>query len=124
MSRPDPTAKAEAWEKINGPGYGSLHLTRAAMDGFNHAHQRDLLVPYVERFFATVPAVVESRDHPFRTAYVRRLFPSYRVEPEIAERARAVIAAQAERLPTLGRLLREETDELERAIACRSHAGG
>ena len=124
VSRPDPAAKAEAWERIHGRGYGSLHLTRAALDGFNHAHQRDLLAPYVEWFFAAVPRGVEGRDHSFQTAYVRRLFPSYRVESEVAERARAVIALEGERLPTLGRLLREETDELERAIACRAYAAG
>ena len=40
-SRPTAEAKAEAWERINGEGYGSFHLTRAAMLGFFWPHQQD-----------------------------------------------------------------------------------
>ena len=36
---PDAAVKAAAWERIHGEGYGSFHLTQAAMLGFNHAHQ-------------------------------------------------------------------------------------
>ena len=123
VSRPDEATKAGTWARIHGDGYGSFHLDRAAMAGFRHAHQGVLLEPYVERFFEAVPAVVETREHPFVRAYVGRLFPFDRPEPAVAARARAVIAAHGERLPALDRQLREATDDLERAIACRAFAG-
>ena len=60
------------------------------MRGFNHAHQAALLAPYVERFFDALPAVAAQRDHPFLRAYVTALFPHYRPEPALVERARAL----------------------------------
>ena len=39
-SRPSVSAKHEAWERINGRGYGSDYLTRSAIAGFQWRHQR------------------------------------------------------------------------------------
>jgi aminopeptidase N len=122
VSAPDAALKAEAWVRIHADGYGSLHRTRAAMAGFNHAHQAALLAPYVEAFFAAAPGVVASHEHAFSNAYVARLFPGYRVEEEIALRARALADAERDRLPTLRRLLLEAADDLERALRCRAVA--
>ena len=124
VAAPDAAAKAAAWSRIHGEGYGSLHRTRAAMAGFNHAHQADLLAPYVDAFFAALPGVAESHEHAFTSAYVTRLFPSYRVEMGIAERARVLAADEGDRLPSLRRLLLEAADDLERAVACRAVAAG
>ena len=120
---PDPAVKAAAWERIHGEGYGSFHLTQAAMLGFNHAHQAALLAPYVERFFAALPAVAAERDHPFVRAYVTALFPAYRPEPG-ARRAhpRDGRRRRARELPSLRRLLLEAADDMERAVVCRSFA--
>jgi aminopeptidase N len=122
VSRPDEVVKAEAWGRINGRGYGSFHLDRAAMAGFRHAHQATLLEPYVERFFEALPTVVAEREHPFVRSYTARLFPFDRPLPAVAARAREVIATHGERLPTLDRQLREAVDDLERAMACRAFA--
>jgi aminopeptidase N len=122
VSRPDAAVKAEAWDRINGRGYGSFHLDRAAMAGFRHAHQATLLEPYVERFFEALPTVIAERDHPFVRAYTARLFPFDQPRPEVAARAREVIAIHGQRLPTLDRQLREAVDDLERSIACRAFA--
>jgi aminopeptidase N len=116
------SAKAEAWAQIHADGYGSLHQTRAAMAGFNHAHQAALLAPYVDAFFEAVPGVVASHEHAFASAYVARLFPGYRVEAGIVARSRALAAAEGDRLPTLRRLLVEAADDLERAVMCRAVA--
>ena len=40
---PTPRSKQAAWERINGQGYGSDYLTRAAIAGFQWLHQRDIL---------------------------------------------------------------------------------
>src|SRR5665811_1942952 len=88
------SAKSEAWARIHAEGYGSLHRTRAAMAGFNHAHQATLLAPYVDAFFAAVRGVVAGHENAFSNTYVARLFPAYRVEPEMVAsvRARATIS--------------------------------
>jgi aminopeptidase N len=122
VGRPDAAVKAEAWLRINGGGYGSFHLDRAAMGGFRHAHQAALLAPYREGFFEAIPTVAGEREHPYVRAYIARLFPFDRPEPAVAARAREVIAVHGERLPTLDRQLREAVDDLERAMACRAFA--
>jgi aminopeptidase N len=90
-SEPTPEAKAAAWEKFQGDGYGSLYLTSAAMSGFTWSDQRTLLEPYVEKFFAAIPGVFRSKDKEFATDYFRALFPGYRVERDILERSEAVL---------------------------------
>jgi len=119
---PDAAVKTVAWERINGEGYGSFHLTQAAMLGFNHAHEAALLAPYVDGFFAALPAIAAERDHPFLRAYVTALFPAYRPEPALVERARALADERGAELPSLRRLLLEAADDMERAIVCRSFA--
>ena len=119
---PDPAVKAAVWERIHGEGFGSFHLTEAAMRGFSHAHQAALLAPYVDRLFAALPAVAAERDHPFLRSYVTILFPAYRPEPRLVERARAMAHEQGAEIPGLRRLLLEAADDMERAIVCRSFA--
>ena len=119
---PDPAVKAAAWERIHGEGYGSFHLTQAAMNGFNHAHQATLLAPYVDRFFEALPTVAADRDHPFVRAYVTALFPAYRPEAALVARARELAEARGEKLPSLRRVLLEAADDMERAVVCRAFA--
>ena len=121
-SAPDPAVKAEAWERFGGEGYGSLKLTTAAMGGFNWAKQRDLLEPYVERFFAEVPGIFQAKDKAYFSDYFESLFPGYRVERDVLGRSQRLLAEAGEADPSLARMLREANDELERAIRCREYA--
>jgi aminopeptidase N len=118
----DAGTKAAAWDRIHGAGYGSFHLTAAAMSGFNHAHQAALLEPYVDRFFEMLPGVAAERDHPFLRAYVGSLFPVYRPDAALVARARDLAEARGGDLPGLGRLLVEAADDMERAVVCRAFA--
>ncbi|MGB4863771.1 MAG: aminopeptidase N [Tepidiformaceae bacterium] len=123
-SVPTAEAKAEAWEKLNGDGYGSLYLTVAAMSGFNWSEQRALLEPYVERFFAALPNVFRTKDKEFTSDYFRALFPGYRVERELLAKSEAVLAGYGDELPLLARMVKEANDDLQRAILCREFAAG
>jgi aminopeptidase N len=125
VSEPDAETKAEAWRRFHEQGeqaYGSLHLTAAAMSGFHWWTQRDLLDPYVERFFEQLPEVFEQRDHEFARTYFGALFPGHRVERAVLERGERLLAEVGDRLPLLTRTLREANDDLERAIKCRAFA--
>ncbi len=120
---PDAAVKGRAWERFLGEGYGSLHLTAAAMSGFHWPQQRQLLAPYVERFFEVLPAVARERDREFTQAFFGQLFPHHVIEPALLERSRAALAA-VDGEPLLSRLLRETNDDLQRAIRCRDFARG
>jgi aminopeptidase N len=121
-SRPDEHSKGEAWERINGAGYGSDYLTRAAMAGFQWGHQRALLEPFREHFFERIRDVYRGRDHVFAQSYVRWLVPDLWAEPTVLGRLRAESAALDEENELLRRQLDEVGDDLERAIRVQAYA--
>jgi aminopeptidase N len=118
---PDAATKEQAWGRINGDGYGSLHLDRAAMAGFNWASQAALLEPYVERFFSSLETVFGTREHEAAKAYFSALFPHYRVDEVALGLARSILAS-IDGPPQLERLLIEAIDRQERAQASRRFA--
>jgi aminopeptidase N len=119
-SRPDPVAKREAWERIDGQGYGSDYLTRAAIGGFQWVHQRDLLMPFREPFYARVERVYATRDHAFAGAFARGLVPDRWAEPAELERLRDFQAALPGQQSLLRRHLEEIADDLARDIRVRA----
>jgi aminopeptidase N len=121
-SRPTVRNKQEVWEKINGDGYGSFHLTRAAMLGFLWPNQDEVLNPFIDRFFDRIREIFETRDHPFARAYLLALFPAYQAQPDVLERAKQLIGSLDSSLPTLTRQMTEVADELERQIRVRAFA--
>ena len=124
VSTPDAAAKAEAWTRINGEGYGSLYLTGAAMSGFNWWAQAKLLEPYTDKFFDQLPSIFSEREKEFAGDYFRSLMPGYRVEQAVLERSQQLLASLGEDQATLIRMLREANDDLSRAIDCRRFAEG
>lgn len=84
--------------------------------------QRDLLQPYVYRFFETVTNVAETKPNEYTQSFIGSLFPGYRVEQPILDRSERLLAETPERLTVMVRLLKEANDDLARAIACRAFA--
>ena len=121
-SVPSAAAKEEAWQKIHTDGYGSFHLTRAAMQGFFWPQQGPFVEPYVERFFGSVRDIFATRDHPFARSYLLALYPAYRADPAVLERSRRLLSELNGKLPTLSRQLAEVTDDLDRQIKVRAFA--
>jgi aminopeptidase N len=119
-ARPTAEAKREAWAQINGEGYGSYHLTRAAMQGFQSFRQRELLRPYRDAFFEEVRGIFATRDHPFARSYLLNLSPDLWAEPEVLARAKTLRASLDPEEQTLSRLLAEKIDDLDRAIRARA----
>ncbi|MEX2375637.1 MAG: M1 family aminopeptidase, partial [Dehalococcoidia bacterium] len=124
ISRPDPAVKQSAWDKFSDEaGFGSLHLTAAAMSGFHWWIQAPLLDTYTERYFAQLADIFEHRDNEFAQRFFANLWPGYRVEEAILERANSLVQQHGDRLPTLRRQLLEAVDDLQRAMRCREFAG-
>jgi aminopeptidase N len=121
-ARPTAESKSETWRRINAEGYGSYHLTRAAMQGFVWPSQRDLLVPYREPFFRELRGVFATHDHPFARSYLMNLFQDRWAEQEMLERAKELLAELSPAETTLARQLNEEVDDLARAIRVRAFA--
>lgn len=118
---PTAATKEVAWEKILGEGYGSLYLTGSAMSGFNWSEQREILEPYVDRFFDSAAEVFRTKDKEFASDFFRYLAPGYRVEHEIVARAQRLLESAGDD-PVLIRTTREFIDDMSRAIRCREFA--
>ncbi len=123
VSAPDPAAKRRAWARINADGYGSDHLTRAAISGFQWVHQREVLLPFREPFYERVVGVYATRDHSYAESYLRWLVPDRWAEPAELERIHAVIAGLDADSDLLRRHLVEVADDLQRDIRVRAFAG-
>ncbi|MBA3626173.1 MAG: aminopeptidase N [Chloroflexi bacterium] len=121
-ARSDAAAKQEAWQRIHGEGYGSFHLTRAAMQGFLWPSQVDLLEPFQARFFAEVRGVFASRDHPFAEAYMALLFPDHVPHPDMLARAQELLEDLPPDQVVIRRALHEKLDDLARALRVRAVA--
>jgi aminopeptidase N len=119
---PDTSRKAAAWERIHGQGYGSDYLTRAALAGFMWHAQRELLLPWRERFFEQVRGVYRTRDLGFAQAYLRWLYPAAWGEPEVVDRSSQLLADLGSDEVQLRRHLMEVRDDLERVIRARAFA--
>ena len=122
VSRPDAAVKEEAWARINGEGYGSDYLTRAAIAGFQWLHQRELTEPFREPFYEQLAEVYRTRDHAYAEAYLRWLVPDLWAEPAELERMRAFTTGLDPEQELLLRHLTEIADDLERDIRVREFA--
>ncbi|MDQ3491908.1 MAG: aminopeptidase N, partial [Chloroflexota bacterium] len=121
-ARPDAAAKEEAWERIHGEGYGSFHLTRAAMQGFLWPSQVDLLERFESRFFVEVRGVFTARDHPYAEAYMAALFPDHVPHPDTLARAQQMLETLPADEVVIRRALHEKLDDLARALRVRAVA--
>jgi aminopeptidase N len=120
-ARPDPAVKEEVWERIHGDGYDSLHLTMSAAAGFWRRRQREMLEPFVPRFFDGLPGLFDEWEQEAARGYFMNFFPGYRID----EDARSAVAGLLDRDDLgsmLRRLLVEREDALRRALACRAFA--
>jgi aminopeptidase N len=93
-------------------------MTAEVMSAFHQFGQEDLLAPYVERYFAVLPEVWESRDLPDALAFVERMYPRLIVSKDTVERTDRHLAGDDIPAP-IRRLLLEGKDGVERAIRTR-----
>lgn len=116
-SRPSAPEKERHWKLfVEGTAHSSDFL-KNGMARFHWVQQKDLLAPYVERFFSEVEQVYRERNHEYARAFVLLLYPSTRAEPAVLARAQQLLARVE--APGLRRLLLEANDELARSIRCR-----
>jgi aminopeptidase N len=97
-ARPDPVAKAAAWELMTGVGGtpASTSTVRAAASGFWVPGQGALLGEYVPRFLPAVEQVARVRGSWVAEALLRNGFPWHDVDVELLHSAEAVAADPAQ----------------------------
>ncbi|HEY1174675.1 MAG TPA: aminopeptidase N [Phytomonospora sp.] len=115
---PTPEAKAEAWELLT-RGEISGRIALSIADGFWHPEQDEVCAPYVERYFAEIPAIFGRLNPQVGTAVVRSAFPSCVVADATMAAAEKLLADES-LAPALRRTLIDATDRLRRALAVRN----
>jgi aminopeptidase N len=115
---PSPAAKEAAWAAVLEDDSLSNHMTRATLRGFWQVEQLGLLTPYVERYFAALPAVWRTRTPVMAEEITAGLFPSLLVSPSTLARTDEALADGVD--GGLRRLLVEGRSDLERALRSRA----
>ncbi len=117
--RPDAASKAAIWERlINDDGMANA-LQDAAIGGFAHPAQTDLLTEYGAKYFAVVDEVWARRSIEVAQKVAVGLYPRWSVSAETVEAATAWAAGEH---PTaLARLVSEGRSGTERAVRARAY---
>ena len=117
-ARPTAEAKAQAWHDA----IENTELANALLDstigGFAQPDQRELLVPYIDKYFAVLPDVWKNRTNEIAQSITMGLFPSLLASPEILEKADAFLKTDTDAGST--RLVRELRDNIARSLKCQA----
>ncbi len=125
-SRPQSAEKESCWQAFTEISSRSTDFLRYGMKGFHWHMQKDVLLPYVDRFFEAVERVYTERDVHYAKAFGRDLFPAWHQTPELLGTLERFLAEKGTSLPALlKKLLIEEADGLKRILPIleNQHAG-
>ena len=119
-----PTAenKAAVWDRlINDDGMANA-LQDAAIAGFAHPAQRELMTPYTEKYFEVVGQVWQRRSSEVAQKVAVGLFPRWAVAQSTVDQA--LTWAQEDHPAALKRLVSEGRAGVERALRARAADAG
>jgi aminopeptidase N len=116
--QPTPEAKEQAWQRAMRDDDIPNAVNEAIISGFSHPGQKQLLAPYVERYFDEIEEVWERRTSERAQPCVLGFFPSWAVEHRCVELADAWLDS-GEHPPALRRLVTEGRAGVVRALAAR-----
>ncbi|WP_229402425.1 aminopeptidase N [Micromonospora okii] len=116
---PDPAAKAAAWQVVVADTGLSNRLLEAAARGFWQPEQAELTEPYVERYFAEMPAAARLRTPWVAEQIAADAFPRYAVAQRTRELAAALLARD-DVPPGVRRRVTDADDDLRRALVART----
>ncbi|MFD3543051.1 aminopeptidase N [Streptomyces sp. NPDC058662] len=118
-ARPTAEAKAEAWASVVEGDALPNAVQEAVIGGFVQTDQRELLVPYSEKYFAVVKDVWENRSHEIAQQVAVGLYPALQVSQETLDATDAWLAS-AEPNAALRRLVSESRAGVERALRAQA----
>jgi aminopeptidase N len=113
-SRPTAEAKAEAWRLVVDDELPNADQA-AVLAGFQQQEQRDLIRPYVEKYFEIVGDLYQTRTLEMAQQVAIGLYPTVVAEQATVDRTDEYLRT-AQPGPALRRLLLESRDGLARAL--------
>ena len=115
---PTSAAKTAAWTAVVENEDLANALLESTVGGFSQPDQRELLTPYVDKYFAMLSQVWETRTNETAQTLTLGLFPSLLGSPEILQKADNYIANATD----IGaiRLVRELRDNVARSLRCQA----
>jgi aminopeptidase N len=116
--RPTVEAKDEAWDRAVNDDDIPNAVSEAIIGGISHPSQKELLAPYVERYFADVSGVWERRSSERAQSMVVGLYPAWSITPETVKASDDWLAS-ADHPPALRRLVSEGRAGIVRALAAQ-----
>ncbi|MBQ6642963.1 MAG: aminopeptidase N [Saccharopolyspora sp.] len=114
---PTEDSKERAWQRAVHDDELPNAVSDAIIAGFQHPGQRELLAPYVQRYFAEIDEVWQRRSSERAQPTVIGLFPSWAVTQATVDAADAWLAG--EHPAALRRLVSEGRAGIVRALAAR-----
>ncbi|MFI9582051.1 aminopeptidase N [Streptomyces sp. NPDC052236] len=118
-ARPTAEAKAQAWASVVESDKLPNAVQESVIAGFVQTDQRELLAPYVEKYFAAVKGVSETRSHEIAQQIVVGLYPSLQIAQATLDATDAWLAS-AEPKPALRRMILESRSGVERALKAQA----
>ncbi|MBL6956379.1 MAG: aminopeptidase N [Chlorobium phaeobacteroides] len=119
-SRPDSTEKETCWQAFTEQSSRSTDFLRYGMKGFHWHMQKELLAPYIDRFFDAVEKVYTERDVHYAGAFGHDLFPHWRQTPDMLHKIETFVNEKGTNGSELPALLRkqliEQADDLKRIL--------
>ncbi|WP_258062098.1 aminopeptidase N [Arthrobacter sp. B0490] len=117
---PTAEAKEAAWAALVDATDLPNAAQRSMIAGFTRVHDRTLLEPYVERYFASLRQVWATRTHEIAQQIVVGLYPSLQTTQETLDRTDAFLADLGTEAPSLRRLVLESRDGIVRALKAQA----
>ncbi len=119
---PTPEAKAAAWAAVVDSDALSNTLQTSTIAGLQRVHDRALLEPFVEPYFAALERVWASRTNEMAQNIVVGLYPTRLVggELDLLARTDAWLEQLGDRSPALRRLVVENRDGIRRALTAQA----
>ncbi|MFE7720881.1 aminopeptidase N [Nocardia rhizosphaerihabitans] len=116
-ARPIAEVKEQAWATVMGDDSVPNITARAIVGGFAPAGQGELLTPYVDKYFAEIPAVWERRSSEVAQTVVIGLYPHWAITEDAVAKADEFLAG--DHPPALYRLVSEGRAGIERSLRAR-----
>lgn len=113
---PDAAGKLAAWTAASSDASLSNDYVRAYALGWRRSRPASLLAPQIEPYFAMLQELWSNRSYNMAAAIIRGLYPAPLANAELVDASRAWLAAH-DGPPALRRIIVEELDRVERAIA-------
>ncbi|ATL27783.1 aminopeptidase N [Streptomyces formicae] len=115
-ARPSAAVKAQAWAAVVESDALSNALVEATIAGFAQPSQRELVAPYVGKYFDAIERVWAERSIQIGMDVVRGLFPNLVSDEATLAATDAWLTSHEASAPALRRLVLEARDDLARAL--------